>query len=103
MIDVRSPTTGESPRCAVGSPMSSAPGPAYRIDTPRTSLRCFTPSDHTQLSRAIEESLVHLRPWLAWAAFEPIPVERRIEWLRTQRGQFDLDGDYGFGVFGKAS
>lgn len=53
------------------------------------------------MNAAISASLDHLRPWMPWALHEPIGVEKRIEWLRTQRGHFDLGGDYFFGIFSK--
>lgn len=64
-------------------------------------MRCFAPSDHALLTRAVEESLEHLKGWLAWAAHEPVSLDQRVEWLRTQRGQFDLDGSFSYGVFTK--
>lgn len=81
--------------------MNGSRGPAYRIETPRTRLRCFAPADHVAVQRAVDESLAHLRPWMTWAAHEPLGVEQRIELLRTYRGHFDLGGDYGFGIFEK--
>jgi RimJ/RimL family protein N-acetyltransferase len=81
--------------------MPASKGPAYRIETPRTRLRCYQPGDHVLQSRAISESLDHLLPWMPWALHEPRTEGERIEWLRTQRGHFDLGGDYFFGIFAK--
>jgi len=81
--------------------MYGSRGPAYRIETPRTRLRCFAPADHAAVQRAVSESLAHLRPWMTWAVHEPLSVAQRIELLRTYRGHFDLGGDYGFGIFAK--
>ena len=53
------------------------------------------------MSRAIEESIEHLRPWLTWTAHEPLSFEERLTWVRTQRGHFDLGSDYCFGAFPK--
>lgn len=74
-------------------------GPAYRIDTQRTRLRCLEPKHAALLDRAVEESLSHLRPWMTWAVHEPLGFEQRVERLRTNRGHFDLSGDYGYGIF----
>jgi RimJ/RimL family protein N-acetyltransferase len=81
--------------------MNGSRGPAYRIETPRTRLRCFAPSDHVAVQQAVDESLAHLLPWMTWAAHEPLGMGQRIELLRTYRGHFDLGGDYGFGIFEK--
>lgn len=50
----------------------------------------------------MEASLPHLRPWMAWAAHEPLPFEQRLERMRTSRGHFDLGSDYAYGIFDKA-
>ncbi len=76
-------------------------GPAYRIETERTRLRCFAPSDAAMLGRAIEESLEVLVPWMPWARHEPVSFEERVTWLRTQRGNFDLGVEYVVGIFDK--
>jgi RimJ/RimL family protein N-acetyltransferase len=81
--------------------MDDFQGPAYRIDTARLSLRCLVPADAASLSRAIAESLEHLRPWLTWTAHEPLSLAERLTWVRTQRGHFDLGSDYCYGAFDK--
>ena len=81
--------------------MSRLAGPAYRIETARTRVRCFAPSDGPRLSRAVEDSLPHLAPWLPWTLHEPLSPAQRLEWLRTQRGHFDLGGDYAFIILSK--
>ena len=49
-------------------------------------LRRWRPADAELQHRAIVESIEHLRPWMAWAADEPLPLERRrrmlVEWER---------------------
>jgi RimJ/RimL family protein N-acetyltransferase len=81
--------------------MDDSRGPAYRIETARLRLRCLAPTDTVSLSRAITESLEHLRPWLTWTVHEPLSFDDRLTWVRTQRGHFDLGSDYCFGVFPK--
>jgi RimJ/RimL family protein N-acetyltransferase len=76
-------------------------GPAYRIETARTSLRCLEPRHASLVSTAIEASLAHLRPWMSWAVHEPLSFEKRVERMRTNRGHFDLGSDYIWGIFSK--
>jgi ribosomal-protein-serine acetyltransferase len=62
-------------------------------------LRRWVPSDAEALGRAVAESVEHLRPWMAWIAEEPVPVERRrariAEWAEAWRA----GGDVLLGVF----
>lgn len=81
--------------------MSKLPGPAYRVETARLSLCCFEPTDAPLLHDAILESLAHLQPYMGFVSREPIAIEERLTYLRTQRGHFDLGGDYHFGLFDK--
>ncbi|HEU0079168.1 MAG TPA: GNAT family protein [Longimicrobiaceae bacterium] len=80
----------------------SAPGPAYRVHTPRLVIRCWDPRDATLLSAAVEASLEHLRGWMPWAAAEPKELDARIEDLRRFRGNFDLGVDFMYGIFDHA-
>jgi RimJ/RimL family protein N-acetyltransferase len=64
-------------------------------------MRCLSPLDTPNVSRAIEESIEHLRPWLTWTAHEPLTLAQRLTWVRTRRGHFDLGSDYCFGAFSK--
>lgn len=76
-------------------------GPAYRIETARTRLRCLEPRHAQLVSDAIAESLPHLLPWMGWAVHEPLSFEQRVERMRTNRGHFDLGSDYVYGIFDK--
>lgn len=71
------------------------------MDTARLRLRCLAPHDTSSLSRAIAESIEHLRPWLTWTVHEPQSFAQRLTWVRTRRGHFDLGSDYCFGAFTK--
>ena len=73
--------------------------PAYRIETQRTVIRCYHPRDAHLLKQGIEESLVHLKPWMPWVHSEPEPIEMKITRLRLFRSEFDLDNEYIFGIF----
>lgn len=74
-------------------------GPAYRIVTPRTVIRCWHPADAGLLKAAIDASLDHLRPWMPWASHEPTDLAAKIALLRTFRGKFDLGQDFVYGIF----
>jgi len=76
-----------------------ARGPAYRILSERLLIRCWEPRDAASLKLAVDASLTHLRPWVAWAANEPTPLDQKVAWLRKCRGEFDLGLDYSYGVF----
>ena len=72
---------------------------AYRIETERLVLRCWQPSDAPALRAAVEASVAHLAPWLAWARAEPRPLDAQVARLRRARARFDLDRDHAYGVF----
>lgn len=74
----------------------------YRIETERLVLRCWSPTDAPLLSRAIEESMEHLRPWMPWIAGEPKTLEDRAAFIRSMRAKYDTDEDYVLGVFDRA-
>jgi RimJ/RimL family protein N-acetyltransferase len=82
-----------------GNDMSSIPGPAYRIVTPRLVIRCWNPTDAPLLKTAIDQSLEHLRHWMPWADSEPTDIQAKIDTLRYFRGRFDLNQDYTYGIF----
>lgn len=76
------------------------PGPAYRIQTPRLVIRCWSPADAPLLVKAVTTSVEHLRPWLPWAHAEPEPLDVKVQRLREFRATFDRDEDYVYGIFG---
>ena len=78
-------------------------GPAYRIHTPRLVLRCWEPADAEAQLASITRSLEHLRAWLPWAWSEPITVDAKIKQIRGFRARFDLDEDYVYGIFDRAT
>jgi len=73
--------------------------PAYRIETKRLLVRCYSPSDAPLLAESVRESLEHLRPWMPWVDNEPEPMEVKVERLRQFRGLFDLGQDFIYGIF----
>ena len=74
-------------------------GPAYRIETARTVLRCWQPADATLLAAAIAASVEHLRPWMPWVNDEPMEFVQRVKLMRRFRAGFDRDEDYVYGIF----
>jgi RimJ/RimL family protein N-acetyltransferase len=75
------------------------PGPAYRIVTQRTLLRCWMPADAPLLKAAIDENIEHLRPWMPWISGEPTDLQAKVDLMRYFRGRFDLNQDYVYGIF----
>lgn len=45
-------------------------------------VRRLTVDDAPAVHEAILESLDHLRPWMPWAAGEPLRLDERVAWLR---------------------
>ncbi len=74
------------------------PGPAYRILTRRTVIRCWDPADAPLLKAAVDESREHLRPWMAWA-ITPIDLQEELHLLRSFRSRFDIGEDFIYGIF----
>lgn len=79
--------------------MEQIPGPAYQVRTRRLFIRCWNPKDAPLLKAAIDASLDHLRPWMAWAQDEPEELQKKIDRLRRYRGQFDLGNEFHYGIF----
>ena len=69
------------------------------IVTPRLHLRLWRTEDVPALRVAIEESLEHLRPWLAWVRLEPISDEDRARGISASIEQWRQGGDAAYGVF----
>ena len=46
------------------------------VESPRLTIRRWNAGDADALSAAIVASVDHLRPWMPWAADEPIGIER---------------------------
>ena len=75
------------------------PGPAYSVRTKRLHIRCWNPKDAILLKTAIDESIDHLRPWMAGAQDDPEELQMKIDRLRRYRGQFDLGNVFHYGIF----
>lgn len=65
-----------------------------RTTGPRLTLRAWTADDVDRLSAAIAASIEHLRPWMPWAAAEPLDRATRLAliegWERDRSAGGDL-------------
>lgn len=78
--------------------MSPRRGPAYRIETDRLVIRCWSPPDAPLLRDALAESVPELTRWMPWAHGEPMAVDDHLDRMRRFRGQFDLGHDYIYAI-----
>jgi ribosomal-protein-serine acetyltransferase len=62
-------------------------------------LRRWKPDDAEALGQAVAESADHLRPWMAWIAEEPLPIERRRARIEEWERDWSQGGDVILGVF----
>jgi ribosomal-protein-serine acetyltransferase len=62
-------------------------------------LRRWSLADAHQLSAAVAESQEHLRPWMAWAAEEPLTIEQRRELIIGFERDWRDGGDAVLGIF----
>jgi RimJ/RimL family protein N-acetyltransferase len=72
---------------------------AYRIETPRLTLRCWSPEDAPAFRSAVDHSDKHLRPWIPFMVDEPRSMTETVNWLRKLRSDFDRSENFRFGVF----
>ena len=68
------------------------------VHTPRLALRCLQPSDASAVLAAITESLDELRPYLPWAAAEPVSLEEKSKLLRKFHRNFVLGREFCYGI-----
>ncbi|HEX8702549.1 MAG TPA: GNAT family protein [Myxococcaceae bacterium] len=85
-----------------GAPADAPARVAYRVETARLVLRCYSPADAPARKAAVDISRDHLLPYMGWAKEHPQPVEAHVALLRRFRGMFDLDQERFYGVFDKA-
>ena len=74
---------------------------AYRVQTDRLLLRCWSPADAPVLRAALDASDTHLRPWIPFMKDEPRTFDQTVQWLRQHRTGFDTDQIYRYGVFSR--
>jgi RimJ/RimL family protein N-acetyltransferase len=75
---------------------------AYRVETERLVLRCWSPADAPLCRQVLDECDAHLRPWIPFMKEEPRSLQQTAQWLRGHRAAFDLDQMYRFAVFDAA-
>jgi ribosomal-protein-serine acetyltransferase len=62
-------------------------------------VRLWQEDDAPALALAIAESLEHLRPWMPWAAHEPMGARARRAWIRDRIAEAERGGDRVYGLF----
>jgi ribosomal-protein-serine acetyltransferase len=62
-------------------------------------LRRWVPADAEALARAVTESIDRLRPWMAWIADEPLPIDRRRALIAEWEQDFSRGSGAPMGVF----
>lgn len=72
---------------------------AYRIETERLVIRCWSPDDAALAKEAIDASLDHLREWMPWAQSEPTTLEEKRALLESFAGMFERGEDVIYGIF----
>lgn len=72
---------------------------AYRVETGRLVLRCWSPEDAPILRAALDANDGHLRPMIPFMKDEPRTLQQTAQWLRDIRAAFDLDQNYRYAVF----
>jgi RimJ/RimL family protein N-acetyltransferase len=70
-----------------------------RIQTERLVLRCNTTEDAPLVKEAIDSSLEHLRPWMAWAYQEPSPLPVLEKRIQAFHHNFLIGRDFPLGIF----
>jgi len=88
-----------SPRMDFDGGVARAEVPPERVEVAALLLRRLTADDAATVATAAEESLSHLRPWMAWATPQAATVEAQTERLSGPAGSWSANGGYEFGAF----
>ena len=75
---------------------------AYRVETDRLVLRCWSPGDAPVLRAALDACDAHLRPMIPFMKDEPRSLEQTARWLREIRAAFDLGQMFRYAIFDTA-
>jgi len=75
---------------------------AYRVETDRLVLRCWSPLDAPLLRATLDANNQHLRPMIPFMKDEPRSLDQTAHWLRGLRALFDLGQNYRYAVFDKS-
>jgi ribosomal-protein-serine acetyltransferase len=73
-----------------------------RIEGDGLLLRRWRVEDAELLGRAVAESVEHLRPWMPWAAEEPLTIAARRQLIASWERDWEGGGDVVLGVFSAA-
>ena len=83
-------------------PLTTSPAPPELpevVDTGLVTLRPWRPDDVGAMARAIAESVEHLRPWMPWAAAEPLSLADRTQLVAEFCRQWATGESYVYGMF----
>ncbi len=69
------------------------------VTTPQLTIRRWTISDASALHQAVTDSMDHLRPFMDWAAFEPVSRVDRVARIEQWERDHQAGGDAVYGVF----
>ena len=69
------------------------------VTAPSLTIRRWRLDDADELSRAVAESLDHLRPWMSWTAQEPLTADARAALLRSFESDWESGGDVVYGAW----
>lgn len=72
--------------------------PGDTLAAPPLVLRRFRPAYAAAVARAVNDSLEHLRPWMAWAQ-SPVTAEEEEAVLRAAEARFEAGSEFAFLVF----
>ena len=72
---------------------------AYRLQTDRLVLRCWSPADAPRLRAVLDANDEHLRPMILFMRDEPRTLQQTAQWLRGCRAAFDLNQSYRYAVY----
>jgi len=75
---------------------------AYRVETDRLVLRCWSPADAPVLRAALDVCDAYLRPWIPFMKDEPRSLQQTALWLRGHRAAFDTGTMFRYAVFDRA-
>ena len=64
---------------------------AYRVQTERLVLRCWSPQDAPVLRAALDACDKHLRPMIPFMKDEPRSLQQTAQWLRGHRAAFEIE------------
>ena len=67
---------------------------AYRLETARLVVHCWSPEDAVALKQAEDDSRQHLARSLRWAAKGPQTLDEVVAKLRAHRSKFDAREDF---------